>query len=272
MFQEQNQNYFGVISGDVMNGIVAPLDYKSHMCFLMASKGLYSFVATYPQPDDYTKKMINYARNKNIENFNFSIKHEGPRNKKNRQDIEKFFKIYYPPEDLTINVYGEIYSEKNSYHLGIMYHIFNTNKAAFKLLLEQGYKHNFNAWQGADLQHAAMDNNFVYIKVLLGFNHILVDRNFQGEMNGTALYWAFAFERFRMVKLLLTDPYVDVNTKNASGDTLLHVVVRKKNSEILKLLLAHPRINEAIKNNYGHTAYDYATDPRIKALLTLPTS
>jgi len=57
----------------------------------------------------------------------------------------------------------------------------------------------------------------------------------------------------QVVKALLADPRVDVNFRNAEGDTALHHAVSHANLEATQDLLQHPEIKTNIKNRAGLT-------------------
>ena len=63
-----------------------------------------------------------------------------------------------------------------------------------------------------------------------------------------------AIKHTQIVKLLLEQPLLGVNSKNSDGETALHYAVLYNNLEALELLLADPRINCINPvNNYGDT-------------------
>ena len=61
----------------------------------------------------------------------------------------------------------------------------------------------------------------------------------------TALMYAIYHNHNQVVKLLLDDPLLGVNSRNTDGETALHFAVDYGNLEAVQLLLADPRLNSA---------------------------
>ena len=58
-----------------------------------------------------------------------------------------------------------------------------------------------------------------------------------GEVGGTALMWAIMGKHKSIAKLLLKQPGIDVNVKDADGQNALHVALENGDSEVVKLIL-----------------------------------
>ena len=83
----------------------------------------------------------------------------------------------------------------------------------------------------------------------------IIDVNSLDEDSMGMLHKACVSGNLEIVKLLLEHPNIDVNLKNFSGNTPLHITIEYSYSDadtdILKLLLAHPDIDINAKNNKG---------------------
>jgi len=76
--------------------------------------------------------------------------------------------------------------------------------------------------------------------------------NRKDEKGRTGLEFACSRERRDIVDLLLLNPFIDVNTQNADGETPLHIACTKDSTYIVERLLSRGAdIN--IKNNNGET-------------------
>lgn len=92
--------------------------------------------------------------------------------------------------------------------------------------------------------------------------------------NETALYLAVKKNNVKIVKLLLSHSYIDVNILNIhyikkNGpymQTALHLAVQQQNVDIIKLLLDCENIDTEVNDENGKKPIDYATDEKILLL------
>ena len=84
-----------------------------------------------------------------------------------------------------------------------------------------------------------------------------VNINQMDLFNQTGLMWAVAKRHNNIVKLLLSQPDIDLTVQSYNDNTVLHEAVEADNVEALLMLLDHPRDgNIDARNKYGKTAAD----------------
>ena len=241
--RKKSSDLFELMPSEITQIIMNNIDYKSNMRFIMSYKYFY----------------MRYAEI----------------NKKNRNDICKYI------TNISIIDKDVDDCDKRQLIFGCL------DYATVKKTVMQYNTSNYQAsrYNKPQLHEAVWDNNIDYIKFLFQLDSVLVDRNvkFKGS---TVLHIASNHEvsdpreyrapATKMLKLLLTDPYVNRNTQNKYGCTALHLAVQEDKVEFLKLLLSDPYVDCNIKDNEGRTAYDYAiyheTNEKIKKLLSKRTS
>lgn len=108
-------------------------------------------------------------------------------------------------------------------------------------LLHQAVRSDYIAVTKALLDHGAIDVN---IKDTSGFDN---------PNKQTPLHLATDRGRKEIVKLLLSHPNIDVNSRDENGETPLHTAARKTRMEILLPLLRHPDINVNSRDASGGT-------------------
>lgn len=94
------------------------------------------------------------------------------------------------------------------------------------------------------------------------------DVNAKNKTEETPLHLAVKYAKTEIVKTLLATPGIDVNAKNIDKETPLHLAVKDNQTEIVKNLLAAPGIDVNAKNNSGNTPSDcYYCKDEIRELL-----
>ncbi|XP_043568237.1 osteoclast-stimulating factor 1 isoform X1 [Chiloscyllium plagiosum] len=113
------------------------------------------------------------------------------------------------------------------------------------------------------LHEAAKRGNESWLKECLD-NRVAV--NALDKAGNTALYWACHGGHIGIVKILLSQPQVELNQQNKLGDTIVHAAAWKGYEDILELLLMKgARID--LKNNENKVPLDMATNPQCSSLL-----
>jgi len=283
------------LSDDLISQIISHLDYKSNMQFIRTSKNLYEryknkdiLLTPHPlKPDDYTNAMIFYARQNDIKKIEHLMEHEGEINKKNRENILKYFQIKGNENiEKVIEIYAEKYDEKSDY-LSIYGWDFIQNIPVLYMRLKQGYnpysvdkagwtiysyaisrnhhkilrflfthqKINFNIADNSItlLLEAISSSTTDCLKILLADPRI--DRSFKNEENETLLYYCENQKKPEVFKLLLRE--IDPNIQNNQGKTVLHQACSNKNFEIIKILLADTRVNQNLRDKDDKTPMYY---------------
>ena len=119
----------------------------------------------------------------------------------------------------------------------------------------------------------AIDNNdIVRVKELLDSG---IDVNIKNESGDTLLHIVCSYNsNIEIVKLLLEQPNIDMNTKNYYGKTPLYLACEENHVETVKLLLKHPDIDVNSKTNNGKTSLHRACNINsieiVKLLLAHP--
>lgn len=290
MTEQQNLDDIRKIPIEIIDKCMEELDWQSHMHFLLTCKKFYSKWMTYSHPNDYTKAMVNCARDyfkeanenkkKQInETFNSLIKGEGPRNKKDRQYIENFFKkIKITEQWKTIDIYGQIYKDKNLFWFPKhdIKQIITEHTAIARLIFNQGYKHNLNDLDDrgySKLRNAICFEKIDYVKALISLEGI-VNLNIQNKIDGEIPLHSAVFRNdYNVVKFLLACPTIDPNIQNKYMWTpLRYAVIHKASHRIIKLLCEDGRVNPNISDKYGFTPYSEAKNAKIKKILGKYTS
>ncbi|RTE81758.1 hypothetical protein BHE90_003759 [Fusarium euwallaceae] len=110
-------------------------------------------------------------------------------------------------------------------------------RCLIRLLLERGVDLNRRTTDGwLPLVHAVKAGSLVALQYLLEREPNPVDANQRDPDGKSALYWAFCYERYPAVKLLI-EHGADVNEKNVDGWTPLIEAVRNRNEDIVWLLI-----------------------------------
>lgn len=113
------------------------------------------------------------------------------------------------------------------------------------------------------LHEAAKRGNESWLKECLE-NRVAV--NSLDKAGNTALYWGCHGGHLGIVKLLLSQPNIELNQQNKLGDTVVHAAAWKGYEDILELLLLKgARID--LKNNEKKVPLDMATNPQCSSLL-----
>jgi len=253
---------------EVVNDCMGNLDYKSNMRLIMTCKRLYThyvakndvlFTKHYLNESAYTDAMIHFARKEDTKKIELLMAHEGPINKKNREDVQGYLK-----SDLIVDIYKKKYNSDDKFLDEKIRDLCINHNAFLKLILKQGYKYDFNTlneYDNTKLRRAAfITNDIAYVKSLLLLDQSLVDRNIQDKYGCTALYDAVEEKNVRMVQLFLTDPYVDCNIQNKYGCTALYRAVEKDKIEAIKFFLADPKVDRNITDNRGDTFLHLAVE------------
>lgn len=109
------------------------------------------------------------------------------------------------------------------------------------------------------LRVAAARGHTDVVRLLLADPHVGVNTP-DREEGYTALHLAAAKGHTDVVRLLLADPRVEVNTPSSAGMTALHFAASFGNAEVVQLLLADPRVEVTVNapNNRGVTALHFA--------------
>ena len=110
------------------------------------------------------------------------------------------------------------------------------------------------------LWRAIMDDNVAAVEKLVKDPKVDVDGTYSAAHGGTALHIAIEFNKpNKILMALLTMPSkkVNVDAKDADGDTPLHKAAGSKNTEAVKALVKY-RANTLAKNNNGETPQDVA--------------
>lgn len=307
--QEGQQSLQSILL-DVAGCFIVNLDYKSNIQFIRTSTALYQsykdkdelFTDHYLPSDYYNSAMIFFARKGDIKKFNLLMQHEGPINKKNREDIRSYFEIQNAQQ--LVDIYKRKYDEKNIYdqekELTINpYHIPN-NIAILQLLIQQGYNPyvpgyknwsvcnhavyekriktlkfvstyshldpNFQDDEGKSLLHETADKfNLRFLQFLLADPR--VDRNIQDRYGRSIMHYCSSrsLDGMLFLKSILADPLVDINAQDKDGLTALHWCARQQNKdkEMIKTLLNQPKLDQHIKDNDGKTAMHYMLEDKI---------
>ena len=79
-----------------------------------------------------------------------------------------------------------------------------------------------------------------------------------GEVGGTALMWSIMGKHKSIAKLLLKQPGIDVNVKDADGQNALHVALENGDSEVVKLILKTENVDVNCMDPVGTAPIHYA--------------
>lgn len=117
------------------------------------------------------------------------------------------------------------------------------------------------------LHRAIMEKNPSLLHALLQAGN---DVNMTDANDRTPLHFALSFihgseqechqNYIRCVTILLSTPGVDVNRKNGTGNSALHLAVKTESAECLQAILSKSGVNLNDKNNDGNTALHLAAE------------
>ena len=103
--------------------------------------------------------------------------------------------------------------------------------------------------------NAARNGDYEIVKILLEDPRI--DVNSQDKDRKTLLLHIISIisiSNYEILKLLLNNPKIDVNLQDNQGNTALILATFNNNAENAKLLLNNPKIDVNLQNEQGHTA------------------
>jgi len=132
------------------------------------------------------------------------------------------------------------------------------NEPIVKLLLDKGADVNAKNNNGhSSLQYSSSKNNFEIVDLLLKQN---ADPNIADEMSATPLHRAASQGHSKVVQLLVTScaGRIDLNPKDRSGNTPLHLACEEDRAEDAKFLIRNgARID--VENKEEKTPFDLAS-------------
>ncbi len=123
-----------------------------------------------------------------------------------------------------------------------------------------------------ELIRAIKNNDIAQVQDSL--SSLFADVNAKDETEATPLHIAVKQGRTEIVKTLLAAPDIDINAKDAAEETPLHIAVKHNHAEIIKVLLAAPGIDVNAKSEAKapplHMAVKQGKTEIVKALLATP--
>lgn len=134
-----------------------------------------------------------------------------------------------------------------------------------KVYLDTSNDLNFSDQNGwTCLHHSVKEANIKIVKILLEFN---VNINCRSNKKQTPLHISIINGYFDITKLLI-EKGASIEYSDDEKNNAFHLCAREGHVEILKYLLENKTFT-LVKNLNGQTAYDLATDEKIKELISL---